>query len=57
MIATSHSLIEKFVLSRIIYNILDEEPWIQYLNTDDPTVLKALDILKKGKATPTLNDI
>lgn len=35
MINKSHKLLERFINSRIIYNILDEQEWIDYLNHDD----------------------
>ncbi|WP_449032248.1 S41 family peptidase, partial [Prevotella histicola] len=32
MIMRSHSLLQNYIDSRIIYNILDEQAWIEYLN-------------------------
>lgn len=52
MIRKSHSLLERYINSRIIYNILDEDAWTQYLNEDDPTVKAALDVFDKGEAFP-----
>ncbi len=52
MIRKSHKLLERFVISRIVYSMLDEESWIEYLNLGDPTVEKALEIFKAGKAFP-----
>lgn len=52
MIKKSHKLLERFIVSRIIYNILNEQEWIDYLNHDDPTILKALDVFKKNEAFP-----
>lgn len=52
MINKSHKLLERFINSRIIYNILNEQEWIDYLNHDDPTILKALDVFKKNEAFP-----
>ncbi len=52
MIRKSHKLLERFINSRIIYSMLDEESWMEYLNLDDPTVEKALEVFKAGKAFP-----
>lgn len=52
MIRKSHTLLERFIISRIIYSMLDEEAWIQYLNLDDPAVEKALEVFRVGKAFP-----
>ena len=52
MIKKSYALLERYVVSRVIYNILDEEAWTMYLNIDDPTLEKALEILRQGKAFP-----
>ncbi|MBO4811065.1 MAG: S41 family peptidase [Prevotella sp.] len=52
MIQRSHHLLEEFILSRIVYNMLDEQSWLQYLNHDDPAVKEALRIMKEGKAFP-----
>ena len=56
MIKKSYTLLERYVVSRVIYNILDEEAWTKYLNLDDPTVEKALEILIQGKAFPKNDD-
>ena len=36
MIQKSYKLLERYINSRIIYNMLDEEAWTEYLNQDDP---------------------
>lgn len=46
MIMRSHSLLQNYIDSRIIYNILDEQAWIEYLNLSDETVKAALDVFK-----------
>ena len=53
MIQKSHSLLDQYINSRIIYNMLDEQAWMEYLNVDDPTILKALQVFKEGKAFPS----
>jgi len=52
MIQKSHSLLEKYLKSRIIYNMLDEEALHQYLNQTDKVVQKALSVFRDGKAFP-----
>ena len=52
MIQRSHRLLEEFIMSRIVYIMLDEQSWLQYLNHDDPAVKEALRIMKEGKAFP-----
>lgn len=42
MIMRSHSLLQDYLNSRIIYNILDEQAWIEYVNRDDTTVKEAI---------------
>ena len=56
MIQRSHHLLEEFLVSRIVYNMLDEQSWIQYLNRDDPAVREAIRVLKEGKAFPEAPD-
>lgn len=52
MIKKSHYLLERYINSRIIYNMLDEQAWNEYLNQDDNCVKKALEIFKSGLAFP-----
>ena len=52
MIKKSHSLLERYIDSRIIYNMLDEQAWNEYLNQDDPVVKKALEVFSAGEAFP-----
>ena len=52
MIQKSHRLLERFLYSRIIYNILDEQAWTEYLNQSDPAVIKTLQLFREGKAFP-----
>lgn len=52
MIMRSHTLLETFINSRIIYNMLDEQAWNQYLNRDDPTVAAALKVFRTHSAFP-----
>lgn len=52
MIRKSHKLLEKFINSRIIYNIMNDEAWTAYLNLDDPTIERALVVFKNHAAFP-----
>ena len=53
MIQKSHKLLERFVNSRIIYNILNEQAWTEYLNHDDPVIIETLRIFRDGEAFPS----
>lgn len=52
MIMKSYNLLSKYINSRIVYNILDEQSWVQYLNRDDETIKAALEVFRKGEAFP-----
>lgn len=52
LINKSHKLLEKYLCSNIISNVLGTQPYIQYWNLDDKTVLKAIEVLEKGEAFP-----
>lgn len=52
MIRKSHKLLEQYINSRIIYNMLDEEAWNEYLNQDDDNIRAALNVFAQGKAFP-----
>ncbi|MEE3444964.1 MAG: S41 family peptidase [Prevotella sp.] len=52
MIQKSHKLLERYINSRIIYNMLNEQAWTEYLNQDDPAIIETLRIFREGKAFP-----
>ena len=52
MIQRSHKLLERFILSRIIYNMQNEQAWMEYLNSDDPAILETLKLFREDKAFP-----
>ena len=52
LIQKSHKLLERYINSRIIYNILDENSWHQYINQDDPVIIETLRIFDEGAAFP-----
>ena len=49
----SQKLFERNLYGNIIYNMLDMEDYLKYLNQLDPTVLKAIEILEDGKSFPS----
>ena len=52
MIRKSHRLLDRYINSRIIYNMLDEQAWTEYINADDPTVAAALSVFNNNAAFP-----
>lgn len=52
LIQKSYKLLERSVYGNIIYNMLGKEAYIKFINEFDPTVKRALDVLKKGEAFP-----
>ena len=52
MIQRSHKLLERFINSRIIYNIMSEEAWMEYLNADDPVIMETLKVFRNNNAFP-----
>lgn len=55
MILKSQRLLERAVYGNIIYSMLDMNEYLQYINHDDNTILKAIEIYKTGKTRPTLD--
>ena len=55
LIQKSHKLLENYIFSRIIYNMLDEEAWVEYLNMDNPSIIKAKEVFKNDTAFPKLD--
>ena len=56
MILKSQHLFEQAVYGSIIYNMLEMNDYVQYLNHDDPTLKKAIELFKAQKTKPTLDD-
>ena len=52
----SRRLFEMSLYGNIIYNMLDMEAYVEYLNESDKTVLKAVEILEKGESFPQAPD-
>ena len=49
MIQRSYKLLERYLISRIVYNMLKEEAWIEYLNVDDPAIKETLRCFEEKK--------
>ena len=52
MIQRSHKLLERYINSRIIYNMMSEQAWVEYMNEDDPAIKEALRVFKSNSAFP-----
>jgi len=52
MIKKSYKLLERFINSRIIYNVLNEAAWNEYLNLTDPAILKTKEVFREKAAFP-----
>ncbi len=52
MIKKSRHLFERIIYGTIIYYVLDMNDYVRYLNQDDPTVLKAIQLYQNGETTP-----
>lgn len=52
MIRKSYKLLERYIYSRIVYNMLSEDAWTMYLNLEDDEIKEALKVFHEGKATP-----
>ena len=52
MLQRSRTLFERYIFSRIIYNMMDEEAWMEYLNSDDPAINETLKVFREGTAFP-----
>ena len=52
MIRKSYSLLNRYINSRIIYNMLDEQALTQYLNEDDPVIISAMKVFENNASFP-----
>ena len=52
MIQKSHALLERYINSRLIYNVLDEQAWTEYLNDDDPAIRETQRVFRAGESFP-----
>lgn len=56
MIKKSQKLFEQIIYGTIVYNILEMEDYVEYINKDDPTIHKAIELFNQNKTTPELSD-
>ena len=56
MILQSRKLFERSIYGTIIYNILDIQSYMKYLNSDDENIKKAIELYSQGKTIPTLTN-
>ena len=54
MIQRSYKLLERYINSRIIYNMMSEEAWVKYVNEDDPTIKETIKVFREGEAFPVV---
>lgn len=52
LIKKSHKLLDRVIDSRIIYNMLNEQAWTQYINIDDPVIKKTIEVFEHHEAFP-----
>ena len=52
MLARSTPLFRRAIYSGIIYNAMDMKEYLQFLNQDDPAILRSLEIIREGKTFP-----
>ena len=52
MIQKSHRLLERYINSRLVYSVLDEQSWTMYLNREDPAIIETLRVFRDGQAFP-----
>ena len=52
LIAKSRKILTRSLYSHIIYQMQGMLEHVKYINQDDPTVLKAVEVLEKGEAFP-----
>lgn len=52
LIKKSYKLLDRYINSRIVYNMLDEQAWNQYINIDDPVIKKVLEVFHNHASFP-----
>ncbi len=52
MIQKSHRMLESYINSRIVYNMMSEEAWLMFLNSDDPAIKETLRVFQQDSAFP-----
>lgn len=57
MIRKSQKLLEKHITSRIVYTMLSANAWTEYVNEDDPTVMRAVEVFDNDEAFPKAPEV
>jgi carboxyl-terminal processing protease len=52
MLLKSKTLFEENIFGSIIFNARDIQDYLQFLNEEDPAVLKAIEVLREGLSYP-----
>lgn len=52
MIRKSYNLLEFFINSRVVYNMLNEEAWTEFINSDDPAIDATVKVFEEKAAFP-----
>ena len=52
MLQKSRRLFERNIYGTIIYNVGEMKDYLMFIGKDDPTVIKAREILEEGKSFP-----
>ena len=52
LLQKSRPLFERSIYGGIIYNAMTMEEYTEFLNQDDPAVLRAIEVIRQGKAFP-----
>lgn len=56
LVKKSYKLLDRYINSRIVYNMLDEQAWNQYINIDDPVIKKVLEVFRSHASFPKKAD-
>ena len=56
LINKSRDVMKDILYGNIIYNMLNMEEYVKYLNLTDPAVLKAVEVLDRGESRPVANN-
>ena len=56
LVKKSYKLLDRYITSRIVYNMLDEQAWNQYINIDDPVIKKVLEVFQNHASFPKKAD-
>lgn len=54
MIRKSYNLLNRYIQSRVVYNMLNEQALMEYLNMSDPVIKKACEIIDHKETFPKL---